>query len=123
MVNLFVRGLPYDTEELHLIELFSIYGLVNSVYIPIDNVTGKKLNYGFIELTDQTGADRAIVASDGSKFRGGKLSVRIAEKKEKVSKEKTARPNQDSKGRASSETVSGTEFKTRLRSKRPRIRA
>lgn len=80
-VKLFVFGFPYETQVVNLIELFTIYGLVHSITIPTDKKSGNSLNYGFIEMTDKTGADRAIEAINGSTFQGKTITVKLADQK------------------------------------------
>jgi RNA recognition motif-containing protein len=78
MVKLFIVGFPRDMEEIELVELFSAYGTVNTITIVTDKLSGKSLGYGFIMMTDQAGADRAIAAMDGASIDGRQISVRVA---------------------------------------------
>lgn len=80
MVKLFIVGIPRDMEETELLEIFSAYGQVDSVIIT-DKETGKSQGYGFIEMTDQMGADRAITAMDGATIDDRQISVRVADDK------------------------------------------
>ncbi|HMG08404.1 MAG TPA: hypothetical protein VK609_07830 [Mucilaginibacter sp.] len=91
MIKLFIVGFPRDMEEIELVELFSAYGTVNTITIITDKFTGKSLGYGFIMMTDQAGADRAIAAMDGASIDGRQISVRVAVDK-RVSNEKTYAP-------------------------------
>jgi RNA recognition motif-containing protein len=84
--KLFVVGLPRDMEEIKLVELFSAHGIVNTVTIVTDKLSGKSKGYGFLTMADQTGAERAIAALDGSTLDGRQLSVRIAEDKQNAIK-------------------------------------
>lgn len=68
-------------EEIELVELFSAYGTVNTVTIVTDKDSGESKGYGFITMTDQPGADRAIAAMDGSEIDDRMISVRMAEDK------------------------------------------
>lgn len=81
MAKLFIVGFPRDMEEIELVEMFSVYGTVNTVTIVTDKNTGESKGYGFITMTDQTAADRAIAAMDGAEIDDRKISVRIAEDK------------------------------------------
>lgn len=78
MIKLFIVGFPRDMEEIELVELFSAYGTVHTITIITDKFTGKSLGYGFIMMTDQAGADRAIAAMDGAEIDGRQISVRVA---------------------------------------------
>lgn len=68
-------------DETALVEMFSTYGAVNTVTIVTDQDTGKSKGYGFITMTDQQGADRAIAATNDLEIGGREISVRIAEDK------------------------------------------
>lgn len=81
MIKLFIVVIPRDMEESELIELFSVYGQVNSVTIVTDVESGKSQGYGFLVMTDKAGADRAIAAMDGATIDDRTISVRIAEDK------------------------------------------
>ncbi len=88
MVKLFIVGFPRDMEEIELVELFSVHGTVNTITIVTDKFSGKSLGYGFIMMTDQAGADRAIEAMNGAEIDGRQISVRVAVDK-RVPNEKT----------------------------------
>jgi RNA recognition motif-containing protein len=87
MAKLFIVGFPKDMEEMELVEMFSAYGAVNTVTIVTDQSTGQSKGYGFITMTDQAGAERAIAAMDGAEIDDRKISVRIAEDKKQVKTE------------------------------------
>lgn len=80
MVKLFVVGFPREMNEIELMELFSIHGVVDTVTIVRDQATNLSKGYGFMHMADQAGADRAIVALDGFTLDDRQLSVRIADK-------------------------------------------
>ena len=84
MIKLFIVGFPRNTEEIKLVELFSVYGTVESVTIITDQQTGISKGFGFITMTDQAGAERAIAAIDGMTMEGRQISVRYAEDKKQV---------------------------------------
>ena len=81
MVKLFIVGFSRDMQEIELVERFSAYGQVNTVTIVTNKETGKSLGYGFLTMTDQAGADRAIVALNGATIGDRQISVRVAEDK------------------------------------------
>jgi len=78
MIKLFTVGFPRDTDELQLVELFSVHGLVSTVTIIRDQLTGTSKAYAFIEMLDEPGATRAIAALNGFVLAGRTLSVRVA---------------------------------------------
>jgi len=79
MVKLFIVGYPLDIQDAELIEIFSIHGMMHSISLLTDKFTGKAKGYGFVEMMDQAGADRAISALNGMVLRGRKITVKIAE--------------------------------------------
>jgi RNA recognition motif-containing protein len=70
MAKLFIVGIPKDLETIELVEMFSIHGTVNTVTIVTDRVSGESKGFGFITMTDDTGAERAIEALDGASIDG-----------------------------------------------------
>jgi RNA recognition motif-containing protein len=81
MAKLFIVGFPKDMEEIELVEMFSVYGTVNTVTIITDKDTGASKGYGFITMTDDAGAERAIAALDGAEIDDRQINVRIADDK------------------------------------------
>jgi RNA recognition motif-containing protein len=78
MAKLFIVGFPKDMQEIELVEMFSIHGAVNTVTIVTDQLSGANKGYGFITMTDDAGAHRAIHALDGINIDGRTFSVRFA---------------------------------------------
>ncbi|WP_345948985.1 RNA-binding protein [Mucilaginibacter sp. PAMB04274] len=81
MAKLFIVGFPKDFQQIALVELFSLHGTVNTVTLVTDKETGQPKGYGFITMTDDAGAKRAIAALDGTKMEGRTISVRFADEK------------------------------------------
>lgn len=61
-----------------------MYGTVNTVTIVTDQNTGESKCYGFVTMTDQAGAQRAIAALDGSSIGERRINVRLTEEKKKL---------------------------------------
>jgi RNA recognition motif-containing protein len=70
--KLYVGNLHYSITIENLRELFSTYGEVQSVNI----IEGK--GFGFVELSNQSEAEKAKKALDGSDFKGRPLKVNEA---------------------------------------------
>jgi len=81
MTKLFIVGFPRDMQEIELVESFSAYGQVSTITIVTDKETGKSKGYGFITMTDEAGAKRAIEAMNGATIGDRQISVRTAEDK------------------------------------------
>ena len=78
MIKLFTVGFARETDEMQLVELFSEHGLVHTVTIIRDQLTGTSKGYAFVDMLDQAGADRAIAALNGFETGGRTISVRVA---------------------------------------------
>jgi len=73
--NLYVGNLSYSVTENQLKELFSNHGEVKEVRV----IDGK--GFGFVEMTDMTGAEKAMEALNDSEFEGRTLKVNEARPK------------------------------------------
>nr|WP_068892820.1 hypothetical protein [Pedobacter panaciterrae] len=120
MIKLFVVGYPPEMEEIELIELFVLYGMIHSINMVKDKTTHKSLGYAFIEMVDQAGADRAIDAIDGTMVKGRKITVKVAVQKIAGKNNSSVKPHHANKATASvkAETMNHTTYKTQ--NKRPR---
>lgn len=79
MIKLFVVGYPLDIQEAEMIELFSIHGMVDSIDLLADKITHQPKGFGFVQMIDQPGADRAIAALNGIVLKGRKMTVKLAD--------------------------------------------
>ncbi|HEY9177624.1 MAG TPA: RNA-binding protein [Flavipsychrobacter sp.] len=80
-MNLFVGNLNPQTSEDSLRTLFSEFGEIVSVKIPIDNETGLPRGFGFVEMTDRFESYDAIDNIDGIYFEGQVISVKESKPK------------------------------------------
>jgi len=71
---------PNVTEE-HLKEIFSNYGQINEVYIPINEDTQLKKTYAFIEFVTLENAKKAELYMDEGQIDGKIVRVEIIDKK------------------------------------------
>ena len=76
--NLYVGGLPYAVAAEKLQELFAAYGTVAAVRVITDKYTGQSRGFGFVEMSSDAEAQRAIEALNGSQFDGRRLVVNEA---------------------------------------------
>jgi RNA recognition motif-containing protein len=79
--NLYVGNLPWSTSEDELRDAFAQYGEVESVKIVYDRETGRSRGFGFVEI-EESAADQAIEALNGSEFGGRTLKVNEARPRE-----------------------------------------
>lgn len=80
-MNLFVGNLNPQTSENSLRTLFSEFGEIVSVKIPIDNETGLPRGFGFVEMADRFESYDAIDNIDGTYFEGQVISVKESKPK------------------------------------------
>jgi RNA recognition motif-containing protein len=81
MKNLFVGNLPFSSTEDALRTLFAQFGEVQQVKIMTDRDTGKPRGFGFVEMTQDEDAAKAIAALNGKDFEGRALTVNEARPK------------------------------------------
>ena len=80
-MNIFVGSLPYSLEEADLKELFEAYGEVTTVKIIMDRESGRSKGFGFVEMSDDEAAQKAISGLNGSEVSGRSIAVSQAEDK------------------------------------------
>jgi RNA recognition motif-containing protein len=80
--KLFVGNLAYSVTETQLQELFERQGTVKSAKVISDKSTGRSRGYGFVEMSSDEEARRAIDALNGMQFEGRTLIVNEAHPQE-----------------------------------------
>lgn len=76
--KLYVGGLPYSSTEDSLKEAFSQAGTVESAVIITDKMSGRSKGFGFVEMSNDEEAQKAIEMFNGQDFEGRKLTVNEA---------------------------------------------
>ena len=76
--KLYVGGLSYGTTEDALKELFSQAGTVESATIIIDRMSGRSKGFGFVEMSSDEEAQKAIETLNGKELDGRSLTVNEA---------------------------------------------
>ncbi len=82
-MRLYVGGLPYQTTEQDLIDLFVQVGQVASATIITDRDSGQSKGFGFVEMGDETEARSAIERINGITM--GNRSITVNEARERQS--------------------------------------
>ena len=80
-MNIFVGSLPFSIEEADLRESFEAYGAVDSVKIITDKFTGRSKGFGFVEMENDTEAEKAIQELNGATVEGRTIVVNKSEPK------------------------------------------
>jgi RNA recognition motif-containing protein len=76
--KLYVGGIPYTSTNEDLKAHFSAAGTVTSAQIIIDKMTGRSKGFGFVEMSSDEEANKAIAMFHDQDFMGRKLTVNIA---------------------------------------------
>ena len=76
--KLYVGGLPYSTQEDALKEVFAQAGSVTSAVIIMDKMSGRSKGFGFVEMSTDEEAQKAVSMLNGQEFEGRKLTVNEA---------------------------------------------
>ena len=80
--RLYVGNLSYDSSEESLRTAFSQDGRnVTEVHVMTDRETGRPRGFGFIEMADETDAQAAIQALDGTALDGRNIKVNEAQER------------------------------------------
>ncbi len=82
-MRLYVGGLPYQTTEQDLIDLFSQGGEVASAVVITDRDTGRSKGFGFVEMDNEQEARAAIDRLNGSML--GSRTITVNEARERQS--------------------------------------
>src|SRR5436853_5154040 len=76
--KIYVGNLSFQTTDADLNEMFSQVGQVESVQIITDRDTGRSKGFGFVEMTDDAAAAKAIERFNGKEVNGRALTVNEA---------------------------------------------
>jgi RNA recognition motif-containing protein len=76
--KLYVGGIPYSSTDADLRDAFAQAGEVSSATIIMDRMSGRSKGFGFVEMTNDDDAAKAIDLWNGKDFQGRKLTVNEA---------------------------------------------
>ncbi|MGC9512218.1 MAG: RNA recognition motif domain-containing protein [Fidelibacterota bacterium] len=77
-MNIYVGNLPWSTSEEELKALFEGYGSVESARIITDRESGRSKGFGFVEMSDDSEAQKAMEELNGKELSGRALRVNEA---------------------------------------------
>jgi RNA recognition motif-containing protein len=80
-MNIYVSNLSFNVQDEDLREFFTKYGEVTSAKIIIDKLTNRSRGFGFVEMSDDTLAQKAIDELNGATVEGRSISVTVARPK------------------------------------------
>ncbi|HVV01304.1 MAG TPA: RNA-binding protein [Verrucomicrobiae bacterium] len=80
--RLFVGNLAYQTGESDLQDYFARAGVVTSINVMFDKVTGRSRGFAFIEFSTPEEASKAVEQFHNKEFQGRPLTVNVAKPRE-----------------------------------------
>jgi RNA recognition motif-containing protein len=81
-MNIYVGNLSYGMSEDELRDAFGAFGEVSSVKILMDRETGRSRGFGFVEMPNQSEAEKAIAQLNGQDVGGRALRINEARPRE-----------------------------------------
>ena len=81
-MNIYVSNLPFAVTDEDLKSYFADYGEVSSAKIIMDKYTNRSKGFGFVEMTDDAAAQKAIGELDGATAEGRAIRVAVAKPRE-----------------------------------------
>lgn len=90
-MNIYVSNLSFAVVDEDLRSYFAEYGEVTSAKVIMDKYTNRSKGFGFVEMSDDAAAQKAIDELDGATVDGRSIKVSVARPKE----ERPARPRQE----------------------------
>lgn len=76
--RLFVAGLPYEVKDDQLQEYFAKVGQVTSAKVITDRYSGRSKGFGFVEMSTEEEAKKAIDELNGTTFISRQIIVKEA---------------------------------------------
>lgn len=80
--KMYVGNLPFSATSEDITSLFSEYGGVTDVFLPIDRDSGRPRGFAFVTMDSSNAMDAAIRGLNGKEFGGRNLSINEARPKE-----------------------------------------
>ena len=84
-MNIYISNLSFNVQDEDLRGYFTEFGEVSSAKIIMDKATSRSRGFGFVEMSDEEGAKKAITALDGSTIDGRAIKVTEAREKQERS--------------------------------------
>lgn len=84
-MSIYVGNLSYEVTESDLTTVFTEFGSVKRVQLPLDRETGRARGFGFVEMNTEAEETTAIEALDGAEWMGRDMKVNKAKPREERS--------------------------------------
>ena len=92
-MRLYVGGLPYQTTEQDLYDLFGQTGNVTSATVITDRASGRSKGFGFVEMANDQEARSAIDQLNGTTLENRTITVSEARERQSTGRDRDRRPN------------------------------
>jgi len=79
--KLYIGNLAFEVTEKDLEEAFAPIGACDSIAVVMDRATGQSRGFGFVEMSSNADAQRAIQELDGREIKG--RAIRVSEARER----------------------------------------
>ena len=90
-MNIYVGQLHYDVNENVLRELFKEFGEIASVNLVMDRYSGASKGFGFVDMPDNSQADKAIKALNKTMLKGKEIKVNQVQQQKRDKRSKRPR--------------------------------
>jgi len=90
-MNIYVGQLHYDVNENVLRELFKEFGEIASVNLVMDRYSGASKGFGFVDMPDNSQADKAIKALNKTMLNGKEIKVNQVQQQKRDKRSKRPR--------------------------------
>lgn len=77
-MTVYVGNLSYEVTEADLNNVFTDYGTVKKIKVPMDRETGRMRGFAFVEMSSEEEEAKAIEELDGAEWLGRTLKVNKA---------------------------------------------
>ncbi len=84
-MKMYVGNLSYTVTEGQLKDMFAEFGKVESANLIMDRMSGQSKGFGYVEMLDNSEADKAMKALNNKDIDGRNLKVNQAKPQEKFS--------------------------------------
>lgn len=80
--KMYVGNLPFKATAQEITDLFSQYGAVTDVFLPVDRDTGRPRGFAFVSMDTPEAMNAAIEGLNGKDFGGRNLAINEARPRE-----------------------------------------
>lgn len=80
--KMYVGNLPFSASESELRQLFSPYGEVTDIHLPMDRESGRPRGFAFVSMDSATAMNNAITGLNDKEWNGRTLAINEARPRE-----------------------------------------